>query len=698
MSVTLKTLSDNLRPQERPAQSVAQASSEQLLLQLDYWVLRGWLRALDRAFAGFILEQAPHSPASVLLAAAMVSHQLGRGHTCLDLAATLEAPDFTLSLPPEGEAGGQLPSAWLSGMALTTWRHALAQHPLVEDRDSDEEHPQRPLVLAGQRVYLRRYWNYERRIAQALGRRLAHPATTPAQLAERLHTLFPEPLVVAGTRHTDWQKLACALCARAQFSVITGGPGTGKTTSVVRLLGLLQAPAVQAQRPLRIRLAAPTGKAAARLSESIGRAVSALPLAEAVRRAIPTEVATLHRLLGSRPGSRNFIHHAGNRLQLDVLVVDEASMIDLEMMACLLDALPEAARLILLGDKDQLASVDAGSVLGDLCRDAEAGHYTAATLHWLAEHTGEPIDAPGLRTVAEGADPLAQQTVMLRYSRRFDAGQGIGRLARLVNRQQAAEARRVLNDPSEQLLALALRNEHDPALDTLLVDGHGERPGYRVYLQCLREHRPEPGTAWDSPAWAQWAGQVLAAFDQFRLLCALRRGPWGVEGLNQRLASALHTRGWLPAEQGWYEGRPVLVTRNDYSLGLMNGDIGIALQVFAPDGQPVLRVAFARNDGTGGVRFVLPSRLVEVATVFAMTVHKSQGSEFEHTALVLPDALNPVLTKELLYTAITRAKRWFSLVEVNPAVFEGAAGRQVQRTSGLPEQLAHVLAAPRGAL
>ncbi|MBD1598385.1 exodeoxyribonuclease V subunit alpha [Pseudomonas typographi] len=696
MNLTLKALSDNLRLQERPVHGVAQASSGQLLLQLDYWVLRGWLRALDRAFAGFVLEQAPHSPASVLLAAAMVSHQLGRGHTCLDLDATLNAPDFTLSLPPEGEAGGQLPSTWLAGMALATWRQSLAESPLVEDRDSAVEHAQRPLVLAGQRLYLRRYWNYERRIAQALARRLARPADTPAHLAERLQTLFPEPLWVKGERHSDWQKLACALCARGHFSVVTGGPGTGKTTSVVRLLGLLQTPAVEAGRPLRIRLAAPTGKAAARLSESIGRAVSALPVAEAVRQAIPTEVSTLHRLLGSRPDSRNFIHHAGNRLQLDVLVVDEASMIDLEMMACLLDALPEAARLVLLGDKDQLASVDAGSVLGDLCRDAEAGNYSQATLQWLAEQTAEQVHAPGLRTAPGRGDPLAQQTVMLRYSRRFDAEQGIGRLARLVNQQQASAARQLLAQPSQQLLALSLSGERDHALDRLLIEGEGERPGYRCYLQCLRDGRPPAGTAWDSPTWQAWALQVLAAFDQFRLLCALRRGPWGVEGLNQRVAGALHKRGWLLAEHGWYEGRPVLVSRNDYSLGLMNGDIGIALQVLTPEGQPALRVAFARNDGTAGVRFVLPSRLAEVATVFAMTVHKSQGSEFEHTALVLPDVLNPVLTKELLYTAITRAKRWFSLAEVNPAVFEGAASRQVQRTSGLPEQLAHALATAPG--
>ncbi|WP_228761139.1 exodeoxyribonuclease V subunit alpha, partial [Pseudomonas paraeruginosa] len=472
-------------------------------------------------------------------------------------------------------------------------------------------------------------------------------------------------------------------------SLITGGPGTGKTTTVVRLLGLLQAPAVAAGQPLRIRLAAPTGKAAARLSESIGQQVRALPLPEAVLQAIPAEVTTLHRLLGSRPDTRHFRHHRDNPLALDVLVVDEASMIDLEMMASLLDALPPQARLILLGDKDQLASVEAGAVLGDLCRDAEEGWYSAETRAWLQQVSGETWQ--GLREGSAQAHPLAQQTVMLRHSRRFGASSGIGRLARLVNRQQAADARALLDQPPADLFDLRLRGERDAAFARLFVDGHpraaGTPYGYRHYLQRLAEGRPPAGLALESEAWERWAQSVLAAFDAFRLLCALRRGPWGVEGLNQRVAAELLRLGLIDADHGWYEGRPVLVTRNDYSLGLMNGDIGIALRLpeRGADGSLrfALRVAFPRNDGSGGVRFVLPSRLVEVDTVFAMTVHKSQGSEFAHTALVLPDALNPVLTKELVYTGITRARDWFSLVESHPGVFEEALRRKVRRLSGL---------------
>lgn len=527
MSQTLKQLSNSQRKVDHPPLFIGDADSSELLHQLDNWVNRGWLRALDRSFATFILEQDPQAQASVLLAAAMTSHQLGRGHSCLDLVATLQAPDFVLSLPPEGEEGGQLPSQWLLGLDVAQWRRALCLSTMVEDRDEPQRFPERPLVLTGQRLYLRRYWNYERSIAQALSARLSVDAVTPEKLSSRLDALFPDTFEVNGERRSDWQKIACALAARGNFSVITGGPGTGKTTSVVRLLGLLQTPAVEEGKPLRIRLAAPTGKAAARLSESIGKAVRELPVSAPVQEAIPTDVSTLHRLLGSRPDSRNFIHHRDKPLELDVLVVDEASMIDLEMMACLLDALPRQARLILLGDKDQLASVDAGSVLGDLCRNAEAGDYSEQTVAWLEDHSGESVSAPGLQTAVGAGDPLAQQTVMLRYSRRFDAQQGIGRLAKLVNEKNAAEARSLLDQQLPQLFNLKLRSEHDAALTELIINGKGDAPGYRHYLEQLRDQRPAKDTPWDSSLWAGWAGRVLGAFDEFRLLCALRRGPWG---------------------------------------------------------------------------------------------------------------------------------------------------------------------------
>lgn len=676
------------------AQLTPLTRAHDLLQLLNLWVERGWLRALDKAFVAFLYELAPDIDPLVLLAAALTSHQLGHGHVCLDLFETLKAPDFALSLPPEGDVQSGvllLPSQLLETLEGAHWCKVLAGCSLVAlAADDSESARQCPLVLSGKRLYLRRYWTYERRIDNALRQRLAEHEPTSGDLSQRLDELFGSARKADAI---DWQKLACALATRSPFSIVTGGPGTGKTTTVVRLLALLQAPAVGAGQPLRIRLAAPTGKAAARLTESISQQVQSLKVAEAVREKIPSEVTTVHRLLGSRPGTRHFRHHAGNRLPLDVLVVDEASMIDLEMMANLLDALPTHARLVLLGDKDQLASVEAGAVLGDLCRDAEAGWYSPQTRRWLESVSGESLQGSGLHEDTDGTHPLAQQVVMLRHSRRFGEGSGIGQLARRVNRQRPDEARQLLAARShDDVFSLSLKGEHDHALERLVLEGHGEGPhGYRHYLNVLRNRRPPVGTPLEHPDWLDWAREVLQAFDTFQLLCAVRKGPWGVEGLNQRITNALLKARLIDSDQQWYEGRPVLMTRNDYGLGLMNGDIGIALKLPERDGQnageTVLRVAFPRNDGRGGIRFVLPSRLNDVETVYAMTVHKSQGSEFAHTALILPDALNPVLTKELIYTGITRAKHWFTLIEPRAGVFEDAVQRKVKRLSGLMLEL-----------
>ena len=658
---------------------------EQVLHQLQQWVEVGWLRALDRALVLFMLDMQPSAEPLTLLAAALASHQLGHGHVCLDLHETLRSPDASLSLPPEGQQSGegvQLPSELLRTVTPEHWIQVLAGSALVEVSPVPGTEP--PLVLRGHRLYLRRYWNYERQVADSLQQRLSTALPLPPNLAAQLDALFAD-----SRQQPDWQKLACALAARGAFSVITGGPGTGKTTTVVRLLALLQAPAVAAGQPLRIHLAAPTGKAAARLTESIGAQIGKLPVEAAVREHIPREVTTLHRLLGSLPDTRRFRHHAGNPLALDVLVVDEASMVDLEMMACVLSALPARTRLILLGDKDQLASVEAGAVLGDLCRDAEAGRYSDETRRRLEQISGESLENSGLEPGDARRHPLAQQTVMLRHSHRFVASSGIGQLARAVNRSQPQVARQVLISADfDDVHHYSMRGAGDPQWAQLML-GRAELPGFAAYLGSLQAQRPAQELPADSPLWETWAQQILRDFDLFQVLCAVRKGPWGVEELNQHIAGLLHRRGLLPEPGGWYEGRPVLVTRNDYSLGLMNGDIGIALRVKEPALQPgeaesmLLRVAFPRNDGSAGVRFVLPSRLTDVETVFAMTVHKSQGSEFAHALLVLPESRSPLLTKELVYTAITRASGNFSLIETRNGIFETAVSQSVRRVSGL---------------
>jgi exodeoxyribonuclease V alpha subunit len=370
---------------------------------------------------------------------------------------------------------------------------------------------------------------------------------------------------------------------------------------------------------------------------------------------------------------------------VDVLVVDEASMVDLEMMAAVLAALPPGARLVLLGDKDQLASVEAGAVLGELCRRAQQGHYSADSVAWLAGVTGEQV---GAELIDPAGRPIDQAVAMLRHSYRFGGDSGIGQLAAAVNAGSVDGVRRALAHGHADLTRLALADVGEGALRRLVIDGipgGKESPqGYRHYLDVVRKQRPPAGT--DQAGLDAWAARVLAAHGQFQLLCALRRGPWGVEGLNRRIAGWLHEAGLIGAAEGWYAGRPVLVTRNDYGLGLMNGDIGITLALPGPDGDGPLRVAFPAGDGSGGIKWVQPSRLQAIETVYALTVHKSQGSEFTHTAMALPERLNPILTRELVYTGITRAKRWFSLVEAgSAAVLEQAVGRRVLRVSGLME-------------
>ncbi|WP_109126189.1 exodeoxyribonuclease V subunit alpha [Dyella sp. C11] len=636
---------------------------------------RGWLRPLDVAFARFLDAQDPQAPAALPLLGALVSRQQADGHLCLDLAAWEALAD-----------DADWPAHWRTVLAgIATTPSTLQPSTLMASSD-DPDATSSPLVLDGSRVYLRRYWDHEQRVAQAIGQRLSRVNDTSPLLASQLARLFP----ASTTEGPDWQRVACALAARGAFTVITGGPGTGKTTTVVRLLGLLQTLHHEASgRALRIRLAAPTGKAAARLQSSISSQIARLDVDDHVRTHIPSQVDTLHRLLGARPDSRRFRHDASHPLHLDVLVIDEASMIDLEMMSAVLAALPDDARLILLGDKDQLSSVEAGAVLGDLCRRAEQGHYSSATAIWLRDTTGDRIDA----WTRDDAQPLDQHVAMLRHSHRFGAQSGIGGLAQRVNDGDAAQVRALLAEPhadiawndhaadSRSLADLVL---HAGATRFLSQAGGAEPQGYRHYLQWMRQQRPAATAGVE--AYDAWARGVLHAFGSFQLLCALRQGPFGADGLNRQIAGILQQAQLIDAGHEWYEGRPVLVTRNDYSLGLMNGDVGIALRVPDDQGNLQLRVAFevagdAGSDATR-IRFVLPSRLGERETVYAMTVHKSQGSEFEHAALVLPGDASAVLTRELLYTGITRARRWFSLL-APASIVQLAVEQPVHRHSGL---------------
>lgn len=629
------------------------------LTRLDGWISERWMRPLDRALVAMLIDDGDERDERVLLLAALASQQLGQGDICVDLQRALDTPAQLFSHAPRGDSSDS-PLQWLKQQTLADLVDALQRSSVVASTELTSTAA--PLILHNRRLYLRRYFRYEADVAAQIERRLAYPVSAPGNLQQRLAELFPSH----PDGHTNWQKIACALASRSAFTMITGGPGTGKTTTVVRLLGLLQSVAMEQGAALRIRLAAPTGKAAARLKSSISSAIAGLPLAASVRDQIPADVSTLHKLLGSRPDSRSFRHHRHNPLHADLVVVDEASMMDLDMTASLLDALRPDTRLILIGDKDQLSSVEAGAVLGNLCFGADAGQYNHDTVTWLQQHCGEDVSA-----FAGNGSALAQQTAMLRVSHRFSADSGIGELARAVNLGQRDRLAEVWQKNHPDIEQLALSSLQDISLTRLSVDG------YRHYLKVLSGQR---ATAADGIE--DWANATLAAFDDFQLLCALREGDAGVSGLNRRIARALHRAGLISRAEGWYEGRPVIMTRNDYQLGLMNGDVGVTLNLAEKDQPAMLRVAFRLSDGR--ITLVLPSRLEGVDSVYAMTVHKSQGSEFRHAALVLPDNLQGV-SRELLYTAITRAREHFTLAGTAAAL--ALPARPTVRASGLAGRL-----------
>lgn len=486
----------------------------------------------------------------------------------------------------------------------------------------------RPFILDdGGRLYLARYHDHEEGVAallRARAERVLEPQD-PVALKRDLRLLF------AADDPDDRQRQAALLAQFKALTLVSGGPGTGKTTTVVKMLALLQLQA--GESPMHILLAAPTGKAAQRLSESIRDAKASLAVPETVLASIPEQAQTLHRLLGAQGDSGRYRHDAANPLSCDVLLIDEASMIDLAMMHAVLKALPPTARLVLLGDRDQLASVEAGSVFGDLCTSVGCSAALAARL--APYHVNLPV-------VLE-AEGLADCRIELIRSYRFAADSAIGALARASRSGDAAAF----------LASLAA------GADVARLPSSGLREalhlGYAAYRGVVREGDP---------------AAAFAAFLRFRVLCAHRQGAAGVEGLNAQLE---------PATGGWYIGRPVIVRTNDYALRLFNGDIGICLDT--PDG---LRVFF--EAGPGQYRVLAPGRLPAHEPAWAMTVHQSQGSEFDAVLLVLPEAMTPVLNRPLVYTAVTRARERFQLC-ASDAIVGAALVALPRRESGLVDKL-----------
>jgi exodeoxyribonuclease V alpha subunit len=540
---------------------------------------------LDAAFANFLTLRSHLDPIqkqafkNILM---IVSYEQNRGHNCIRINDKMR----TLLLA--------------SGLVETTPANCATPLPLVIEQD---------------RLYLHRYWFYENRLA-GLIKSLALTMHPINKLDELLDRYFFDAI-----EGIDDQREAAKMAAKQSFCIITGGPGTGKTFTVLKILALLQE---LAEQPLHIALAAPTGKAAMRLQESISTSKPKLPCSNEIRNQLPNTVTTLHRLLGALPDSPYFRHHADKPLVYDLVVIDEASMVDLALMSKLLDALKPGARLILLGDKDQLASVESGAVLADLAM----------------------------------AQTLQNNVFTLKKSYRF--GGAIKNLAEAVNLQHDKLAWEILCDCDDAAVQL---------LDADLIDYIAAQQA--DYLQLIK-------------AEAEFE-EVYQAFSRFQVLCSNRQGKNGVADINDRVEQKLAGQKLIDLSGLWYSGRPVMVMQNNPLLHLFNGDIGICMTdkvKMLPDTAPTERLMVFFRSADGRIKKYLPARVPYCETVFAMTVHKSQGSEFEEVLIVLPESVNQVLTKELLYTAITRAKKTIKLV-AKEAVFIATVKQKIERITGL---------------
>jgi len=627
-------------------------------------------QTLAEGFARHALAWAARAGASAATleplrrAATALSLAVSSGHVCTTLASLAQSAGAVDGGERPGAAGG-------GRLDAAAWRATLLASGIVGTAQAPAA---LPLILdADGRLYLHRYFDYERRLAtrlmQARGAAPGAAALAPAT-RERLAQLFAAN---AARLHgaADWQQLAAALALRGRLTIISGGPGTGKTSTVVNLLACL----IGADPHCRIALAAPTGKAAARMTDAIRQRAAHLP--EDIRARLPAESSTVHRLLGVRGPGAGFMHDAANPLAIDALVVDEASMLDLALATQLLEAVPPSARIILLGDKDQLAAVESGAVFAELSVDPS---LSADCVAELAALTGTPAAAIVAPPPAQPS-ALHDAAVWFTQNYRFARDSGIGRFAALVNAGAAAQALAWLRAGDDAGVTW-LANESD-------AGGHGAaaalmEDGYARYVDAVRANPTQHAA-------------ITEAFGHFRALCALREGPHGVDALNAEMTRRFRaaTRPTGVADGGaaspWFVGRPVLVLHNDYVLKLFNGDIGIAL----PDAEGRLMVHFPDGAAAAGFRAIAPVRMPRHETAFAMTVHKSQGSEFDSVLVLLPAQRSRVLTRELLYTGITRARSHVTLV-AGAGVLESTIAAATQRHSGLLTRLAECAAAADG--
>ena len=605
----------------------------------------GYLSEIDVHFGKFIEGLENNDAPDIFLAAALVSRAAGDGDGYLDLNSIALKP---ILFDINGEDGLKSPK-------LSEWLKTLSQSRAV-GRSGEF----RPLILDEKnRLYLYRYWDYENRLSTTIKSRIKEDiqGIDKSILKESLNRLFPNN----GNDEFNWHKVAGVITAFKKFCVITGGPGTGKTFTTAKILALLLE--LSRKDKLSILIAAPTGKAAARIGESIKAAKKTLNCSDDIIDAIPSEAYTIHRMLKTIPGSPYFYHNAENPLTADILVVDEVSMVDLALMSKLLSAVKNDARIILIGDRDQLASVEAGYVMADIC-DRDNIHLFSEHFHKQFEKLTQCKMEVSSRKLKDKPG-LYDCMVVLNKSYRFKDTSGIGECSRAVNNGKFDETLSILKSNPDQIdwKKISDPNDLSMALPKEVINGYSD------YLNCRDPHR------------------ALELFNRFRILCAVKFGALGVIEINRLTEEILNRNGLIEPDNlstyPWYRGRPVLITRNDYNLELFNGDIGITM----PEPDSKSKDLYVYFSGVSGkLRRFLPQRLPEHETAYAMTVHKSQGSEFETVLLILPNQDYPVLTRELLYTGITRAKNHISIWG-REGIIKTTILRKINRNSGLKDAL-----------
>jgi len=560
----------------------------------------------------------------------LTSQVLRNGHSCLKI--NKEADTLYWQHSEDEQSGYVFP-------ADNNWHHLLSELAI---RPQDNQ----PLVYEYKRLYLRRYWQFEQELADRIRALIVqqHSSFDTSRAGQVIEQLFPEV-----TAEIDWQKVAVANALSRQFTIIGGGPGTGKTFTVTKILAALQ---ILAEQPLKIAMIAPTGKAAQRLNESIQKTKSDFLrdglVDNSVLNVIPDSAGTVHRLLGVIPGSHDFRYNQNRTLPYDVILVDEISMIDLPLMSRLMRALNNNCRIIMLGDADQLPSVAAGSVLSDLA-PGQAPGYSPDAAQKMNDLTGFKL--PRIESSQLNLDYLT----VLQKSRRFDGSGEIGCLAGAVIKGDAQQSWNILQQGKKQI---------EP-----IVSG-----SFYPWLEKLLEQYYSPLFADNIDI-----NSAFSQLKQFRFLAATRLGEQGVINLNHTIEQSLRKKGLITISHDLYPGRPVMVTENHYGIGLYNGDTGLLW----PDKEGKLQAVFPQNDS---LRWLSIGRLPKVETVYAMTIHKTQGSEFNHVALVLPENDSLVLSRELLYTGITRAIDKLSLFG-SKSIFKLGINRKVQRYSGLQEKV-----------